>query len=62
MTKVGRIIERERIEYGNQKMKENSINTAKILLARDVDILTIMEATGLTEQEILSLQDEMAVV
>ncbi|MCL2253705.1 MAG: hypothetical protein FWC09_04600 [Lachnospiraceae bacterium] len=65
MTKVGRIIERERIEYGNQiakeTAKETAQKTAKILLEREVDILTIMEATGLSEDEILSLKDTVLV-
>jgi hypothetical protein len=43
MTKVGRLFEEEKLEAINEKMLE----VAKKLLDKDVDILTIMESTGL---------------
>lgn len=66
MTKVERIYERERIEYGNEKEKNGFNNalvkSAKGMLAKGMDILDIMEVTGFTEQDILALQEDMAAV
>jgi len=62
MTKIEKIFEKERIEYGiGERQKEKAI-IAKKMLDKDVDITDIMEITGLTEQEILSLQDDKIMV
>jgi hypothetical protein len=62
MTKIEKIFEKERIEYGNEKVKDNTMETAKRMLNKGMDIVDNMEITGLTEQEILSLQDDRVVV
>jgi len=62
MTKIEKIFEKERIEYGiGERQKEKAI-IAKRMLDKDVDITDIMEITGLTEQEILSLQSDTVTV
>lgn len=62
MTQLGQLYEKEKIEYANQKVRENDLkramSTAKSLLEDDVDIVKIMKATGLTEEEILGLKDK----
>jgi predicted transposase YdaD len=58
MTKIEKIFEKEKIEYANERVTENSIRTAKILLNRGIDIIPIMEATGLSEQKLMNLQEE----
>ena len=54
--------EKEKIEYGNQKIRETSIKErnemALRMLNRNMDIIDIMEVTGLTENELLRLQNE----
>jgi hypothetical protein len=64
MTKIEKIFEKEKLEYANEMLseyrKENGIRTAKILLNRGIDIIPIMEATGLSEQEIMNLQEKSA--
>jgi predicted transposase YdaD len=64
MTKIEKIFEKEKLEYTNERIseyrKENGIRTAKILLNRGIDIIPIMEATGLSEQEIINLQEKPA--
>ena len=66
MTQLGQLYEKEKIEYGNQRAREASIKEkteiAKALLEDDVDIVKIMKATGLTEEELLRLQDEKKTV
>ena len=65
MTKVGRLFEEEKIEYANkyanekvqEKLNEQKIEIAKILLEENVDILIIMKVTGLSKAAILSLKD-----
>lgn len=60
MTQIGQMYEKEKIEYANQKVRENSAkekaDMAKSMLEEDIDIIKIMKITGLTEKEILSLQ------
>lgn len=60
MTKLGQMYEKEKIEYANQKAKEMAIRErneiAKSLLSQGIDFIKIMEATGLTEEELLHLQ------
>lgn len=56
MTQLGQMYEKEKIEYGNQKAKEKTLEMAKSMLKRGIDIVDIMEVTGLTEEELLRLQ------
>jgi len=51
MTQLGQLYEKEKIEYGNQKTQEMALK----MLRRNIDI---MEVSGLTEAELLRLQDE----
>lgn len=66
MTQLGLLYEKEKIEYSNQKVRENSIKErtemARKMLKRDIDIIDIMEVTGMTEAELLRLQDEAVTV
>lgn len=66
MTQLGQLYEKEKIEYGNQKIRETSIRErtemALKMLKRNIDIIDIMEVTGLTEAELLRLQDENVMV
>lgn len=66
MTQLGQLYEKEKIEYANRKVRENSIKErsemAKSLLDDGVDLIKIMKATGLTEDELLHLQDEAVTV
>lgn len=63
MTKIERIFEKEKIEYANEKVKKATyqISSAYVkgMLEKGMDIVDIMDITGLTEQEILSLQDKV---
>lgn len=62
MTQLGQLFEKEKIEYGNQKIRETSIKErtrmAKSMLDEDIDFVKIMKITGLTEAELISLQNE----
>jgi hypothetical protein len=64
MTKIEKIFEKEKLEYANERLnefqRESSVRTAKILLHGGADIILIMEATGLSEQEIMNLQEKSA--
>lgn len=66
MTQLGQMYEREKIEYANCKVRENSIKErtemAKSLLDDGVDLVKIMKAAGLTEDELLRLRDEAVTV
>ncbi len=66
MTQLGQLYEKEKIEYGNQKIRETSIKErtrmAKSMLDEDIDFVKIMKVTGLTEAELLRLQDESITV
>lgn len=62
MTKFSQLYEKEKIEYGNQRTKETIAELALRMLRRGVDIVDIMEVTGLTEEELLSLQDKNVMV
>ena len=53
MTQIGQMYEKEKIEYGNQKVRD----VAKAMLDEDIDIIKIMKITGLTEDELLRLQN-----
>ena len=62
MTQLGQLYEKEKIEYANQKVRENVIKErnemALKMLNRNMNIIDIMEVTGLTEDELLRLQNE----
>ena len=53
MTQIGQMYEEEKIEYGNQKVRD----VAKAMFDEDIDIIKIMKITGLTEEELLRLQN-----
>ena len=62
MTQLGQMYEKEKIEYANKKNRELTLEMAKSLLDDGVDLVKIMKATGLTEDELLHLQDEAVTV
>ena len=62
MIQLGQLYEKEKIEYGNQKAREKVIEIAKSLLEDGTEIVKIIKATGLTEEELLSLQNELLTV
>ncbi len=62
MTQIGQMYEKEKIEYGNQKSKEVTIEMPKSMLNEGIDFLKIMKITRLTEDELLRLQDETVTV
>lgn len=51
MTQIGQMYEKEKIEYGNQKVRD----MAKAMIEEGIDIIKIMKITGLTEEELLRL-------
>lgn len=53
MTQIGQMYEEEKIEYGNQIVS----NMAKAMLDEGIDVIKIMKITGLTEEELLRLQN-----
>ena len=61
MTQIGQMYEKEKIEYGNQRAKEAAREAvkemARAMLDEDIDTIKIMKITGLTEEELLHLQD-----
>jgi hypothetical protein len=64
MTKIEKIFEKEKLEYANQRVSEavrdKTIDIAKTMLRRGADTLLIMEYTGLSEREIMNLQEKSA--
>ena len=62
MTQLGQLYEKEKIEYANQKVREKVIEIAKSLLEDGTEIVKIMKTTGLTEEELLNLQNELLTV
>ncbi|MCM1552015.1 MAG: hypothetical protein NC092_04920, partial [Butyrivibrio sp.] len=66
MTQLGQLYEKEKIEYGNQKIRETSIRErtemAIKMLNCNIDIIDIMKVTGLTEDELLCLQEKGVIV
>ena len=66
MTQIGQMYEKEKIEYGNQKARETAIrertNMAKAMLDEGFELVKIMKITGLTEDELLRLQDEAVTI
>ena len=62
MTQLGQLYEKEKIEYANQKVREKAIEIAKALLEDGTEIVKIMKVTGLTEEELLNLQNELLII
>lgn len=62
MTQLGQLYEKEKIEYANQKVRENNKDIAKSMLDEDIEFVKIMKITGLTEAELLSLQNKNVTV
>ena len=62
MTQLGQLYEKEKIEYTNQKVREKTKEIAKSLLEDGTEIVKIMKVTGLTEEELLNLQNELLTV
>jgi hypothetical protein len=60
MTKVGRLIEEEKLEYAQKCLQERDRDIARKMLSESIDILTIMKVTTLSKSEILALQNESA--
>lgn len=61
MTRLGQLYEKEKIEYGNERARKVNLETAKKMLDKEMDIIDIMEITGLSEAEILSLKTKQIV-
>ena len=57
MTQIGQMYEKEKIEFANQKVKEMSKVMARAMLDEGIDIVKTMKITGLTEDELLHLQN-----
>lgn len=62
MTQLGQLYEKGKIEYANQKVREKTKEIAKSLLEDGTEIVKIMKVTGLTEEELLNLQNELLTV
>ena len=62
MTQIGQMYEKEKIEFANQKVKEMSKDMARAMLDEGIDIVKIMKITGLTEEELLHLQNAVVTV
>lgn len=62
MTQLEQLYQKEKIEYANKKKRELTLEMALKMLKRNIDIVDIMEITGLTEDELLLLQDEAVTV
>ena len=62
MTQLGQLYEKEKIEYANKKNRELTVEMAKSMLDEGIDFVKIMKITGLTEDELLRLQDEVVTV
>lgn len=58
MTQISQMYEEEKIEYANQKVRD----MARAMLDEGIDIIKTMRITGLTEKELLSLQNAAATV
>ena len=55
MTQLGQLYEKEKVEYANQKIRENDLKRARALLNEGIDIVKIMKTYGFTEKELLPL-------
>lgn len=58
MTKFSQLYEEEKIDYANQKIREMALK----MLKRNMDIIDIMDVTGMTKAELLRLQEENVTV
>ena len=58
MTQIGQMYEKEKIEYGNPKVRD----MARAMFDEGIDIVKIMKITGLTEEELLRLQNAAVTV
>ncbi len=61
MTQLGQLYEKEKIEYANQKVRENSIKErtemAKSMLDEGIELIKVMKITRFTEDELLHPRD-----
>lgn len=55
MTKIGQLFEKEKIEYGNQRV----VDIARKLIQEDADPVLIMKVTGFTEEQLEALREEI---
>ena len=62
MTQLGQLYEKEKIEYANQKVREKTKEIAKSLLEDGTEIVKIMKVTGLTEEELPNLENELLTI
>ena len=62
MTQLGQMYEKEKIEYANRKNSELTIEMAKSMLDEGINFVKIMKITGMTEEELLRIQDEAVTV
>lgn len=62
MTQIGQMYEKEKIEYGNQRVKEAGRKMARTMLKEDIGIDKVMKITGLAEDEILCIRDTVVTV
>ena len=61
MTQLGRLYEKEKIKYGNQKAKEAKQEMAVKMLEEGIDIIKIMKINCFTEEELLKLQKDESI-
>ena len=54
--------EKEKIEYANKKNRELTVEMAKSMFDEGIDLVKIMKVTGLTEEELLHLQNKSVTV
>lgn len=62
MTQLGQMYEKEKIEYANKKNRELTVEMAKSMFDEGIDLVKIMKVTGLTEEELLHLQNNSVTV
>lgn len=62
MTQLGQMYEKEKIEYANKKNRELTVEMAKSMFDEGIDLVKIMKVTGLTEEELLHLQNKSVTV
>lgn len=62
MTQLGQLYEKEKLNMLNQKVRKITKEMAKSLMDEGDDLIKIMKVTGLTEAELLRLQDEKVTV
>lgn len=62
MTQLGQMYEKEKIEYANKKNRELTVEMAKSMFDEGIDLVKIMKVTGLTEEELLHLQNKSVTI